>query len=161
MCCSAALLPGGGMTQLCPRKRQFLVLRHSLQAAKEICNQSVIRTHGRQGRSMSEPYFVKGNAMRDERGQRNQGLGGSNNARFQAIVVAPAGCCCASRHHSRHLIAKINVGDIGERVGVDPVKRTVPGNIMGGQRGQRRQGRQNGHVDILCIFLRRARFFWL
>jgi hypothetical protein len=38
---------------------------------------------------MSKPYFVKGNAVRDKRGQRNQGLGGSNNACFQAIIVAP------------------------------------------------------------------------
>ncbi len=132
MCCSAALLPGKGMNQLCPRKRQFLVLRHPLQVAKEICNRSIICMHGRQGGSVSESYFVKGNALRDERGQRNQGLGGSNNARFQAIVVAPAGCCCTSCCHSCCWIAKINAGDIGERVGVDPVKKNHPGGHHGG-----------------------------
>jgi hypothetical protein len=101
-------------------------------------------------RSVSKPYFVEGYVMRDERGQRNRGLGGSNDAHFQAIVVAPAGCCCAS---------KINVGDIGERVGVNPIERTILGNVVGGKRGRRRQGCQIGYVDIFCIFCRGQGFF--
>jgi hypothetical protein len=171
---------------------------------------------------MSEPYFVKGNAMGDERGQRRQGLGGINNAcfkvivvapagsrctshrrsrhpiangcgknnrervvvvpvegggaedvpdapnrlggsgdaRFQAIVVAPAGCCCTSRRRSRHPIANGRVRDDGERVVVVPVEGVVPGDVVGDARRRRRQGCQIRHVDILGIFLRRGRGFF-
>jgi hypothetical protein len=129
MRCSTALLPCGGMAQLCPWKRQSLVMRDSLQAAKEIRNRSIIGMHGRQGRSVSKQYFVKDNAVRDKRRQRRQGHGGSNDACFQAIVVAPAGCCCTSHCHICCPIADGRIWDNGERVVVVPIEGGVLGDV--------------------------------
>jgi hypothetical protein len=55
-----------------------------------------------------------------------KGLGGSDDARFQAIVAAPA--------------ANGRVRDNGKRVVVVPVKGGVPGDVVGDERRQRRQG---------------------
>ncbi len=89
---------------------------------------------------MGEPYFIKGNAMGDERGQTRQGLGGIEDARFQAIVIAPAGCHCACRHRSRRPIANECIRDDGERVVVVPVEGGVPGDVVGDERRRRRRG---------------------
>ncbi len=84
--------------------------------------------------SMGKPYFVKGNAMGDERGQTRQGLGGINDARFQVIAIAPAGYRCACRHRSRRPIANGRIRDNGERVVVVPVKGGVPRDVVGDKR---------------------------
>jgi hypothetical protein len=129
------------MARLLPRKRQSLVWRYSLQAAKEISNQSIVGTHGRRGRSMGKPHFIKGNAMGDERGQSRRGLGGINNAHFQAIVVTLAGCCCTSHRCSRRPITNGCVQDNRERVVVIPIKGGGPGRRPGCPKQTRRQQR--------------------
>ncbi len=82
---------------------------------------------------MGEPYFVKGNAMGDERGQTRRGLGGIDDARFQAIVLAPARCRCTCRPCSQRPIANGRIQDNGEKVVVVPVEGGVPGDVVGGQ----------------------------
>ncbi len=76
-----------------------------------------------------------------------KGLGGSNDARFQAIDVAPAANGC--------------LRDDGERVVVVSVKGWVLGDVVEDKREQRRRGRWISHVDVLRFFFAEDDVFWL